>query len=75
MRRPFTVPDGADTGRITVAEKLKSEGRAEMAREEAIEEIEDQDGNTYNRKVSPSLHLSLLPLILRARRTTTSSAK
>jgi hypothetical protein len=35
-----------------VAEKLKSEGRAEIFRDETMEELEDDEGNVYNRKVA-----------------------
>lgn len=35
----------------SVAEKLKSEGRAEIFRDETMEELEDDEGNVYNRKV------------------------
>lgn len=35
-----------------VAEKLKSQGRSEAIQEETMEEMEDADGNVYNRKVS-----------------------
>lgn len=42
-----------------VAEKLKGEGKQEAVRAEDIEELEDTEGNVYNRKVSPLL----LPLI------------
>jgi hypothetical protein len=37
---------------VTVAEKLKSEGRAEIFRDETMEELEDDEGNVYNRKVA-----------------------
>jgi hypothetical protein len=35
----------------TVAEKLKQEGKAELAQSELTEELEDEEGNVYNRKV------------------------
>jgi len=35
----------------TVAEKLKQEGRAELSQAELTEELEDEEGNVYNRKV------------------------
>lgn len=34
-----------------VAEKLKAEGRQEIFRAEEMEELEDTEGNVYNRKV------------------------
>ena len=34
-----------------VAEKLKAEGKQEIFRAEEMEEIEDEEGNVYNRKV------------------------
>lgn len=37
--------------RPTVAEKLKQEGKQELAQSELTEELEDADGNVYNRKV------------------------
>lgn len=37
--------------RCTVAEKLKQEGRAELSQAELTEELEDEEGNVYNRKV------------------------
>lgn len=36
---------------LTVAEKLKAEGKQEIFRAEEMEEIEDEEGNVYNRKV------------------------
>lgn len=36
---------------LTVAEKLKQEGRAELSAAELTEELEDDEGNVYNRKV------------------------
>jgi len=38
-----------------VAEKLKSEGRAEIFRDETMEELEDDEGNVYNRKTYEDL--------------------
>ena len=35
-----------------MAEKLKQEGRAELNQAELTEELEDEEGNVYNRKVS-----------------------
>jgi hypothetical protein len=37
-----------------VAEKLKAEGKQEAYRVEEMEELEDAEGNVYNRKVRPS---------------------
>lgn len=37
---------------FAVAEKLKQEGKQEMFQAELTEELEDADGNVYNRKVS-----------------------
>lgn len=34
-----------------MAEKLKQEGRAELSQAELTEELEDEEGNVYNRKV------------------------
>jgi splicing factor 3A subunit 3 len=34
-----------------VAEKLKQEGRQQMFQQETMEELEDDEGNVYNRKV------------------------
>jgi len=44
----------------TVAEKLKQEGRAELSQAELTEELEDEEGNVYNRKVQ--LSFLFLPL-------------
>lgn len=38
-----------------VAEKLKQEGRQEMFSTETTEELEDDDGNVYNRKTYEDL--------------------
>ncbi|EGG00135.1 uncharacterized protein MELLADRAFT_50494 [Melampsora larici-populina 98AG31] len=40
---------------FALAEKLKSEGRAEIFRDETMEELEDDDGNVYNRKTYEDL--------------------
>ncbi|MBW0481765.1 hypothetical protein O181_021480 [Austropuccinia psidii MF-1] len=40
---------------FALAEKLKSEGRAEVFREETMEELEDEEGNVYNRKTYEDL--------------------
>lgn len=39
----------------TVAEKLKQEGRAELSHAETTEELEDEEGNVYNRKTYEDL--------------------
>lgn len=38
-----------------MAEKLKQEGRAEVVNTETMEELEDEDGNVYNRKTYEDL--------------------
>lgn len=43
------------TFRITVAEKLKQEGRHEIFEQETMEELEDDEGNVYNRKTYDDL--------------------
>lgn len=40
---------------FAVAEKLKQEGRQEMSSTETTEELEDDDGNVYNRKTYEDL--------------------
>jgi hypothetical protein len=39
----------------TVAEKLKQEGRHEIFEQETMEELEDDEGNVYNRKTYEDL--------------------
>ena len=39
----------------TVAEKLKREGRNEIFEQETMEELEDEEGNVYNRKTYEDL--------------------
>lgn len=41
--------------RDTVAEKLKQEGRHEIFEQETMEELEDDEGNVYNRKTYDDL--------------------
>ena len=41
--------------RYTVAEKLKQEGRHEIFEQETMEELEDDEGNVYNRKTYDDL--------------------
>lgn len=43
------------SARATVAEKLKQEGRAELSHAETTEELEDEEGNVYNRKTYEDL--------------------
>lgn len=38
-----------------MAEKLKQEGRQEMFQNDTMEELEDDDGNVYNRKTYDDL--------------------
>jgi hypothetical protein len=38
-----------------VAEKLKQEGRHEIFEQETMEELEDDEGNVYNRKTYDDL--------------------
>ncbi|GAA5931234.1 hypothetical protein JCM3775_004971 [Rhodotorula graminis] len=40
---------------IALAEKLKQEGRAELSHAELTEELEDEEGNVYNRKTYEDL--------------------
>lgn len=40
---------------ISVAEKLKQEGRHEIFEQETMEELEDDEGNVYNRKTYDDL--------------------
>lgn len=40
---------------LTVAEKLKQEGRHEIFEQETTEELEDEEGNVYNRKTYEDL--------------------
>lgn len=40
---------------ISVAEKLKQEGRHEIFEQETMEELEDDEGNVYNRKTYEDL--------------------
>ena len=39
----------------TVAEKLKREGKQEIFQQETMEELEDDEGNVYNRKTYEDL--------------------
>lgn len=38
-----------------MAEKLKKEGRQEMFQQETMEELEDDEGNVYNKKTYDDL--------------------
>lgn len=40
---------------FAVAEKLKQEGRQEIFQNETMEEMEDEEGNVYNRKTYEDL--------------------
>lgn len=40
---------------LIVAEKLKQEGRHEIFEQETTEELEDEEGNVYNRKTYEDL--------------------
>jgi len=40
---------------LIVAEKLKKEGRKEISQNETTEEMEDEEGNVYNRKTYEDL--------------------
>jgi splicing factor 3A subunit 3 len=40
---------------LPVAEKLKQEGRHEIFEQETMEELEDDEGNVYNRKTYEDL--------------------
>lgn len=50
----------------TVAEKLKAEGKQAQYRVEEMEELEDAEGNVYNRKVSSFALLRRFTLTLRS---------
>jgi splicing factor 3A subunit 3 len=39
----------------SVAEKLKQEGRQEIFQNETMEEMEDEEGNVYNKKTYEDL--------------------
>ena len=49
------VWDALLTGIHPVAEKLKREGRGEITEQETMEELEDDEGNVYNRKTYDDL--------------------
>lgn len=51
---------------VIVAEKLKQEGKQEVSQTEMMEELEDEDGNVYNRKVSLSF-LRVDSILIRCR--------
>lgn len=54
---PFSVSNGWLTVSYpgTVAEKLKQEGRQEIFQNETMEEMEDDEGNVYNKKTYEDL--------------------
>lgn len=41
--------------RFSVAERLKQEGRQEIFQNETMEELEDEEGNVYNKKTYEDL--------------------
>lgn len=43
------------TSAFLVAEKLKQEGKHEIFEQETMEELEDDEGNVYNRKTYEDL--------------------
>jgi outer membrane protein assembly factor BamE (lipoprotein component of BamABCDE complex) len=51
----YLISKRTDTTWLTVAEKLKQEGRHEIFEQETMEEFEDDDGNVYNRKTYEDL--------------------
>ncbi len=51
----FTGFSQDDTDFMVVAEKLKQEGRHEIFEQETMEELEDDEGNVYNRKTYEDL--------------------
>lgn len=62
LRTPLPVSSFASKSRIepltffcSVAEKLKREGRNEIFEQETMEELEDEEGNVYNRKTYEDL--------------------
>ena len=56
--RPFCVPAcviKSLINLIVVAEKLRREGKQEIFQQETMEELEDDEGNVYNRKTYEDL--------------------
>lgn len=52
---PYSMTYRALTLPPTVAERLKREGRHEIFDQETMEELEDEEGNIYNRKTYDAL--------------------
>jgi splicing factor 3A subunit 3 len=52
---PFVIFFTQKIHGFTVAEKLKQEGRHEIFEQETMEELEDDEGNVYNRKTYEDL--------------------
>ncbi len=57
MYVPSNLSSGVSNslGYFPVAEKLKREGRKEISQAETTEEMEDEEGNVYNRKTYEDL--------------------
>ena len=57
MSSPFFVPGISRKVAhfFLVAEKLKREGKDEIFEQETMEELEDEEGNVYNRKTYEDL--------------------
>ncbi len=53
--RSFACKQAILTGASLVAEKLKQEGKHEIFEQETMEELEDDEGNVYNRKTYEDL--------------------
>jgi len=51
----YQLSSGAFSDYAVVAEKLKQEGRHEIFEQETMEELEDDEGNVYNRKTYDDL--------------------
>ena len=51
----FYLENGMFWFNFPVAEKLKQEGRHEIFEQETMEELEDDEGNVYNRKTYEDL--------------------
>lgn len=54
-RECFYFREGCPLKFYLVAEKLKQEGRHEIFEQETMEELEDDEGNVYNRKTYEDL--------------------
>lgn len=53
--RVYQIPHKHMLTPCLVAEKLKQEGRHEIFEQETMEELEDDEGNVYNRKTYEDL--------------------